>query len=102
MQDIQWEPTNGKFLLSVSLDQTTRAHAPWIQNEKEVAWRELARPQIHGYNMQCVCMVTSVLFVSGAEEKVSKYSMLLPYMAYSTLSFRTTYIPYMIARTGYK
>lgn len=70
VQDISWEPRNGEFLLSVSTDQTTRAHAPWVLEDEVVTWREIARPQIHGYNMQCVSMMSPVLFVSGADEKV--------------------------------
>lgn len=70
VQDIAWEPAKGDFLVSVSSDQTTRAHAPWIVDGKEIAWREIARPQIHGYNMQCVCMLSPVVLVSGADEKV--------------------------------
>ena len=69
VQDITWEPANGDFLVSVSLDQTTRVHAPWMVG-REVTWREIARPQIHGYNMQCVCMLSPVMLVSGADEKV--------------------------------
>lgn len=74
VQDIAWEPTGGEFLLSVSADQTTRAYAPWVHEDKAITWREVARPQIHGYNMQCVCMITPVLFVSGADEKVNTIS----------------------------
>ena len=29
VEDIAWEPESGKFLLSVSGDQTTRLHALW-------------------------------------------------------------------------
>lgn len=71
VQDIAWEPINGDFLISVSSDQTTRAHAPWVVEGEVIAWREIARPQIHGYNMQCVCMLTPVVMVSGADEKVT-------------------------------
>lgn len=35
------------------------------------SWYEISRPQIHGYNMHCIAMVTPFLYVSGAEEKVS-------------------------------
>lgn len=71
VQDIAWEPMGGEFLLSVSSDQTTRAHAPWILDSKNIAWRELARPQIHGYDMRCICFISSILFLSGADEKVN-------------------------------
>lgn len=33
-------------------------------------WHEISRPQIHGYDMQCLAMVGRFLFVSGADEKV--------------------------------
>lgn len=29
VQDIAWEPKDGDFLISVSVDQTTRLHAHW-------------------------------------------------------------------------
>lgn len=58
-------------MLSASTDQTTRAYAPWLHEDRVITWREIARPQIHGYNMQCVSMISPVLFVSGADEKAS-------------------------------
>ena len=79
VQDISWEPKDGGFLVSVSSDQTSRLHAPWISGEGEgqgvelnchVTWQEVARPQIHGYDMQCIAMTTSLQYVSGADEKV--------------------------------
>lgn len=69
VQDLVWEP-QGKFLVTVSHDQTTRIHAPWIREEKEVLWHELARPQIHGYDMHCVAMISRYRMASGAEEKI--------------------------------
>ena len=33
-------------------------------------WFEIARPQIHGYDMTCVSMTTSLQYASGADEKV--------------------------------
>ena len=56
--------------MSVSSDQSTRVHAPWMLGGKEVGWRELARPQIHGYDMQCVCLLSPIVMVTGADEKV--------------------------------
>ncbi len=37
----------------------------------QTTWHELARPQVHGYDMQCIAMVTPSQFISGADEKVS-------------------------------
>ncbi len=79
VQDISWDPKRGEFLVSVSTDQTSRLHAPWrrgilpggkVCNDENMKWREIARPQIHGYDMQCVAMVDSLMYVSGADEKV--------------------------------
>ena len=75
VHDVSWEPSNGGFLISISLDQTSRLHARWI-NEGEagqpchVTWQEVARPQIHGYDLQCIAMTTPLQYVSGADEKV--------------------------------
>ncbi|XP_075212374.1 elongator complex protein 2 [Lycorma delicatula] len=66
--DLAWEAVYGRYILSVSLDQTTRLHAPWIQNKG--TWHEMARPQIHGYDMSCIAVLPNFSFVSGAEEKV--------------------------------
>ena len=73
VQDISWEPRVGEFLISVSLDQTARLHAPWITEgvgSSHVTWQEVARPQIHGYDMQCIAMTSSLQYASGADEKV--------------------------------
>lgn len=77
VQDLAWEPSNGGFLISVSLDQTSRLHARWINDTEgvgpkssHVTWQEVARPQIHGYDMQCIAMITPLQYVSGADEKV--------------------------------
>ncbi|CAG8651828.1 27661_t:CDS:10 [Gigaspora margarita] len=84
VQDITWDPTF-KYLVSVSLDQTTRLFAPWIrqfnidqtedvqgsekQNSIVTTWHEIGRPQIHGYDIQCIAFVNQWRFVSGADEK---------------------------------
>lgn len=70
VKDICWEP-KGKFLYSVSTDQTSRIHAPWSSGGAgEVTWHEMARPQVHGYDMQCITSLTRFQFASGAEEKI--------------------------------
>lgn len=93
VHDITWEPRNGDFLISVSTDQTSRLHSSWRHTHKSCdygmgvgsrieegkveknevdkpSWHEIARPQIHGYDLRCVAMVDSLLYVSGADEKV--------------------------------
>lgn len=65
---IQWEPSGG-YLLSTSADQTTRLHAQWLRDGKK-SWHEFSRPQIHGYDLNCVDTLGPQRFVSGAEEKL--------------------------------
>ncbi|XP_074003066.1 elongator complex protein 2 isoform X4 [Numenius arquata] len=36
----------------------------------KVTWHEIARPQVHGYDMRCLAMIGRFQFVSGADEKV--------------------------------
>ncbi|XP_034560909.1 elongator complex protein 2 isoform X2 [Notolabrus celidotus] len=70
VQDLSWDP-EGEFILSVGSDQTTRLFTPWKkQDSKQATWHEITRPQIHGYDMQCLAMVGRFQFVSGADEKV--------------------------------
>uniref|UniRef100_A0A8C5SM21 Elongator complex protein 2 n=1 Tax=Laticauda laticaudata TaxID=8630 RepID=A0A8C5SM21_LATLA len=70
VQDVKWEP-EGDFIISVGSDQTTRIFAPWKkENNSEVSWHEIARPQVHGYDMQCIALTARFQFVSGADEKV--------------------------------
>ncbi|KAK6619878.1 hypothetical protein RUM44_006278 [Polyplax serrata] len=68
--DLAWD-TNGNYCLSIGGDQTTRLHAPWVRSStEEVTWHEIARPQIHGYDLSCLAMLSQYKFASGAEEKV--------------------------------
>merc|ERR1719483_605766 len=64
--DISWE-RSGKYLLSIGKDQTARIHSPWAGGG---VWHEVARPQVHGYDMSCCTMLSNHRYVSGAEEKV--------------------------------
>ncbi|XP_076661536.1 elongator complex protein 2 [Halictus rubicundus] len=66
--DLCWDP-KGRFLVTASTDQTTRIHAPWKDKATEF-WHEIGRPQVHGYDMSCLAMLTPYMFASGAEEKV--------------------------------
>ncbi len=83
VEDISWEPGAGEYLVSVSNDQTCRLHAPWRKKGKspeeieKTQWREIARPQIHGYDMRCVTMVDPLLYVSGSDEKVGHVTVVL-------------------------
>ncbi|XP_076991723.1 elongator complex protein 2 isoform X2 [Tamandua tetradactyla] len=70
VQDLMWDP-EGEFIITVGTDQTTRLFAPWKRQEQsQVTWHEIARPQIHGYDLKCLAMVNRFQFVSGADEKV--------------------------------
>ncbi|CRL02882.1 CLUMA_CG015752, isoform A [Clunio marinus] len=68
VKDICWEP-KGEFLFSVSTDQTTRIHAAWTMN-KCLNYHEISRPQVHGYDMQCIAVISRYKFASAAEEKI--------------------------------
>ncbi|OJJ97366.1 hypothetical protein ASPACDRAFT_46219 [Aspergillus aculeatus ATCC 16872] len=65
---VQWEPS-GEYLLSTSADQTTRLHAKW-EREGLQSWHEFSRPQIHGYDLNCIDTLGPARFVSGADEKL--------------------------------
>lgn len=88
---ISWAP-QGEYLLSTSADQTTRLHARWegrsssssssfplsalssssSSADAPVTWHEMARPQIHGYDLNCVDVLSATRFVSGADEKLMR------------------------------
>ncbi|CAJ2508024.1 Uu.00g092100.m01.CDS01 [Anthostomella pinea] len=70
---ISWSG-NGDYLLSTSSDQTTRLHAGWKTGGPDAAitWHEMARPQIHGYDLNCIDALGNSQFVSGADEKLMR------------------------------
>ncbi|KAI5924274.1 RNA polymerase II Elongator subunit [Camillea tinctor] len=63
---------NGDYLLSTSSDQTTRLYASWNRGPDVRTWHEMARPQIHGYDLNCIDSLGSSQFVSGADEKLMR------------------------------
>ncbi|KAH8600776.1 quinon protein alcohol dehydrogenase-like superfamily [Bisporella sp. PMI_857] len=65
---IAWSK-DGNYLLSTSSDQTTRLHAQWKRGS-QTSWHEMARPQIHGYDLNCIDSLGTSQFVSGADEKL--------------------------------
>lgn len=69
VRDIGWEP-NGEFLFSASVDQTTRIHGKWNRDNDHKTYHEIARPQVHGYDMQCLAVLSQFKFASAAEEKI--------------------------------
>ena len=36
----------------------------------QIDWYEIARPQVHGYDLQCLALVNKYKLASGADEKV--------------------------------
>ncbi|CDK26138.1 unnamed protein product [Kuraishia capsulata CBS 1993] len=64
--DLSWSQ-NGEYLLTTSLDQTTRLFA---QSTTGKQWHEFARPQIHGYDMVSVASMHGAKFVSAGDEKI--------------------------------
>ncbi|KAF9199367.1 Elongator subunit elp2 [Haplosporangium sp. Z 27] len=74
VQGLTWDPTQS-YLVSVSLDQTARLFSPWKHADAKTGetvstWHEIARPQIHGYDAQCITFSDKWTFVSGSDEKV--------------------------------
>ncbi|TPX33763.1 hypothetical protein SmJEL517_g03433 [Synchytrium microbalum] len=65
---LEWDPRS-RYLITVSGDQTTRLWSKWIR-DGIYTWHEMSRPQIHGYDLQCVAFINKYCFVSGADEKV--------------------------------
>lgn len=60
------------------LFQTSRVFSAWSNQsliEDGEAWHEIARPQVHGHDINCVTMIKGKgnhRFVSGADEKVAR------------------------------
>jgi elongator complex protein 2 len=54
-----------EYFATVSQDQTTRVFSKYGKE-----WCEIARPQVHGYDMKCIEFIANFKFVSAGEEKV--------------------------------
>ncbi len=78
--DISWEVSEGLYLLSAGLDQTCRlwTFLPESLETEDRLWREVGRPQVHGYDLNTVACIGSGgdevkhRFVSGADEKEAR------------------------------
>ncbi|KAK4104961.1 WD40 repeat-like protein [Parathielavia hyrcaniae] len=68
---ISWS-RDGIYLLSTGSDQTTRLHAQWAADTSFQSWHEMSRPQIHGYDLNCISTLGPSSFVSGADEKLMR------------------------------
>ncbi|XP_059152912.1 elongator complex protein 2-like [Physella acuta] len=68
--DVAWSAADGAYILSASVDQTTRLHAPWIRAGIDPSWYEISRPQVHGYDLQCLAVLDKYSFASGSDEKL--------------------------------
>ncbi|KAK6529595.1 hypothetical protein TWF281_008766 [Arthrobotrys megalospora] len=67
---VTWEK-EGNYLLSTSLDQSTRLYARW-KSSKHRSFYEFSRPQIHGYDINSIVSISPTKFVSGADEKLMR------------------------------
>lgn len=59
VSDLSWDPS-GSYLLSTSIDKTTRVFIPYKKGKEEgtETFVEIARPQIHGHDLTCVASVS--------------------------------------------
>lgn len=69
VKGVTWS-RDGKYLLTTSTDQTTRLFSQWKGNGGALSWHEFTRPQIHGYDLNCIDAITNSQFISGADEKL--------------------------------
>lgn len=73
--DLDWDPNSKSCLVSCSADQTTR-----LVVKHSSTYQEISRPQVHGYDMNCLSLLKNQGFeadnnlpfrlISGGDEKV--------------------------------
>ncbi|QRV90853.1 elongator complex protein 2 [Ceratobasidium sp. AG-Ba] len=70
VKGLAWSP-KGEYIVSTSQDQTTRIHGPVGASR---TWHELARPQVHGYDLTDAAFVGpgALRLVSCADEKIAR------------------------------
>ncbi|CAE6410947.1 unnamed protein product, partial [Rhizoctonia solani] len=70
VRGLAWSP-EGEYIVSTSQDQTTRIHGPVGPSH---TWHELARPQVHGYDLTDAAFVGpgALRLISSAEEKIAR------------------------------
>ncbi|KAJ4376082.1 Elongator subunit elp2 [Neocucurbitaria cava] len=61
---------DGSYLITTGSDQTTRLYSQWKRQGSPASWHEFSRPQIHGYDLNCINAVNDSQFISGADEKL--------------------------------
>jgi elongator complex protein 2 len=69
VKGVSWS-RDGTYLLTTGSDQTTRLFAQWQRDAQSSSWHEFSRPQIHGYDLNCIDIVGNSQFISGADEKL--------------------------------
>ncbi|KIY73702.1 WD40 repeat-like protein [Cylindrobasidium torrendii FP15055 ss-10] len=70
VKSLSWSP-NGKFLVTTGLDQSTRIHAPLFKDGR-TTWHEIARPQVHGFDLLAAGFLSDLKMVSIGDEKVAR------------------------------
>jgi len=68
VKDLAWS-RDGSYLLSTGSDQTTRLLSQQVA-DSDFTWHEVSRPQIHGYDLNCIDTLGANRFISGADEKL--------------------------------
>ncbi|KAG9193612.1 hypothetical protein G6011_03647 [Alternaria panax] len=69
VKGVSWS-RDGSYMLSTGSDQTSRLYSQWKRAGSSTSWHEFSRPQIHGYDLNCIDAVSNSQFISGADEKL--------------------------------